>query len=82
MTARASTGRSPAFSGAFATALAAGATRAPGGGAFGTGIGALASLLAFFGDDAEPRFPTSWARIARLLFSPRTGVRSTKIQPT
>ena len=46
------------------------------------GIGALASLLAFFGTATAPRLAASWARIAFLLTGPRTGVRSTNTQPT
>src|SRR5689334_17538368 len=51
--------------------------RLAGGGELGTGIGADAALLA-----AAGRPPPRALRVAIRLLGPRTGVRSTKIQPT
>ena len=60
------------------------ALRGPGGGAVGTGIGRLASLLAVrrlaLGSDDRP--PLRAARWDLRLTAPFTGRRSTKTQPT
>ena len=62
----------------FAASLAFGARAGPGGGAIGTGIGWLASLLA---DRRAGAFSAAVALALRLT-APFTGTRLTKTQPT